>query len=193
MSDHITQFKPIKKQQPPKKQPMKKQYLLLSFIALALSACNQAPLVIKLSQEKLQKTIDKKFPYKKSALVAKIELTDPKLTLKNDQLLIDVSFNGSALTKSIEGQLNASGEVTYRPDKKAFYLKGFHIRRVDLANITGQQKDRVVNLLDKALNAYLTSFPVYRLKKTKYTQNLARMLLKDVKTEEGQLVVKLGF
>jgi len=172
---------------------MKKQYALSFLMVIFLQACNKSPLVIKLSEEKLQKAVDKKFPYKKSALVAKIELTDPKLTIKEDQLFIDVSFNGNALTKSIQGKLNVSGKVAYKQEKKAFYMKDFHINKVDLENIEGSQKDRVVKMLEKAVAAYLASFPVYELKKSKYKQNLARMLLQDVKTEGNQLVVTLGF
>ncbi|OJJ15978.1 hypothetical protein BKI52_34975 [marine bacterium AO1-C] len=172
---------------------MKKQYVLLLLVIIGLQACNKSPLVIRLSQEKLQKAMDKKFPYKKSALVAKIELTNPKLTIKDDKLFIDVLFNGYALTKSIKGEVNVSGKVAYKQEKKAFYMKDFHIHKVDIENIEGSKKDQIVGLLEKAVATYMASFPVYKLNKAKYKQNLARMLLQDVKTEGNQLVVTLGF
>lgn len=172
---------------------MNTRYLLLVLITVFFTACNKSPLVINLSQEKIQKVLDKKFPYKKSTILAKVELTNPVVTIKNDKIFTNVSFNGSALNKVVRGQVSVSGRVAYKQKKKAFYLKDFEIINVTVENVKESKKDKVVGVVKTITSGYFASFPVYKLKKKNYKQNIARMLLKDVKTEGNNLVVKLAF
>lgn len=172
---------------------MKKTYVLLFLVAIYLSACNKSPLVINISQEQIQKGLDKKFPYQKNALLAKLELTDPKVSLSENKIFIDVSFEGTALKKSVKGQVSIVTRVAYKQDKKAFYLKDFDILKLDVGNASAIEKKKLTGTLEKGLAAYLASFPVYKLKEKDYKQNIASMLLKDIKTKGDQLVVTLGF
>ena len=150
-------------------------------------------MVIKLSQERIQKALNKKFPYEKNAIIAKIELTDPKVTIKDDKIFTEISFSGKALRKTVRGQVSVSGRVAYKQKKKAFYLKEFEVLQVDIDNVEEGKKDKVVSVVKAITSGYFASFPVYKLKKKNYKQNIARMLLKDVKTEGDKLVVKLAF
>lgn len=172
---------------------MKTSSVLLFLLAICFSACNKSPLVINISQEQIQKALDKKFPYQKNALLAKLALTDPKVSLSENKIFVDIAFEGKALKKSVKGQMSVSGRVAYKQEKHAFYLKEFDILKIDVANIEEAEKKKLVGILKKGIATYLASFPVYKLKKKDYKQNIASMLLKDLKTEGDQLVVTLSF
>ncbi|WP_299454811.1 DUF1439 domain-containing protein [uncultured Microscilla sp.] len=172
---------------------MKNSCWLAFLIVFCLSACNKSPVVIDISQEQIQKALDKKFPYQKNAIIAKVAFTDPKVSISANKIFVEMSFGGNAWKKSIQGQVGVVGRVAYKQDKKAFYLKEFDILKIDAGNVKEVEKQRLVKVFKKAMVVYLTSFPVYKLKKKDYKQNIARMLLKDLKTTGDKLVVTLSF
>lgn len=172
---------------------MKISYPLLLLLIGLLSSCNKFPLKITVTEQKIQKVLDKKFPYKKDLVVAKIMAYDPHVHIKGHTIYVDVSFSGGILSKSVEGTLKVAGYIHYKQETKAFYLKDFAIIKLNLSKGEGKQKNRVVSALNKFLPAYLHSFPVYKLNSKKYKQNLARMLLKNIKASEQSLIITLAF
>lgn len=167
--------------------------LLFLLLVGLLFSCNKTPLKITITEQKIQKALDKKFPYKKNLVVAEIKAYDPHVHIKEHSIYVDLSFSGSALSKSVEGSVKVAGDVHYKQETKAFYLKDFEIVELNLSKGEGKQKNRVISALNKFLPAYFHSFPVYKLNSKKYKQNLARMLLKNIKASEQGLIVTLAF
>ena len=131
-------------------------------------------------------------------LIFKITLDNPRVTLPESSSRVeaglDVSLNiriGDE-PKSLGGSIDASGTPAYVPEEGAFYLTDPVIEDLAVQGVPDEHAAKVNDVLTKALAAYYAERPIYTLKETDIKQSIARLVLKRVIVENGELVITLG-
>jgi hypothetical protein len=66
--------------------------------------------------------VAKKFPYKKNAVIAKIDLNSPQIYFKETNIGLKLKYYGNFLDKEINGYFDFSGEIYYKPAKKGRFI-----------------------------------------------------------------------
>ncbi len=170
---------------------MKFKTLLLIGL-LAIVSCDKPIVELKLTTDDIQEAVDKKFPYKKNLVIAKLELLNPNVKLQDDMVHFKLDINFNMLSETFNGDFEAAGKLYYNKSKKAFYLNNFQIKEIHIEEVNEKYRDKVTSALNNIINNYFEDFSVYRLKESDYKQNIARMFLKEVKTVDDYLLVRLS-
>jgi hypothetical protein len=170
--------------------------ILLAAAAAALHFARQGgPYVIALTQSEIQEALDERFPVAKDALVATVSFFDPAVRLRHGSDKIHFEISASADVR-INGRIpGARGTIEagigYEPERGEFYLLDRSLD-IDAAALSPGRGRKVEALLELLLNEYVREYPVYRLKRSDLKQNMARLVLRDVRVEDGLLKVYLG-
>lgn len=167
-----------------------KTFILLGLFLII--SCDKPVVELKLTSGEIQSVIEKKFPYEKNLIIAKLKLLNPVITLKDDMVhyKLDIKFN--ALSETVVGDFDAAGKLSYNRSRKAFYLKNVQVKSINIEEVNEKYRDKVVSAVNNILNNYFEDFPIYRLKEADYKQNIAGMFLKEVKTENDYLLIRLS-
>ena len=151
------------------------------------------------SEQQLQEKLAKKLPFTKTYLILfEVTLDNPRVMLPEGASRVraglDVTLNiqiGKE-PKPLGGSVDASGSIAYLPDEGAFYLADPLIEALSVQGIPDKYSAKVNSVLTKALTRYYAERPVYTLKETNVKQAAARLVLKGVIVEDGELLVTLG-
>lgn len=178
---------------------MKKAAVLLAVLAVAALMAYQAlkgkTILIALTQSEIQTALDKRFPVEKGALIFKVRFSDPVVQLQHgsDKIHFEISaaadFSINEVTPESRGLIEAG--IGYRPKDGEFILLD---PRLDL-NVEGlsEEKNRkIVEVSNLILSSYVSEYPVYRLSRADVKQNMARLVLRDVRVDGGVLKITLG-
>ncbi len=153
----------------------------------------------RFTEDQLQEKLAKKLPFTKTyLLILVVTLDNPRVTLREGssrvQAGLDVFLNiqiGEE-PKPFGGSIDASGVPAYVPEEGAFYLTDPVIENLAVQGIPAKYAARVNSILTKAVARYYAERPIYTLKNTNIKQSAARLVLKGVIVENGELVITLG-
>jgi hypothetical protein len=151
--------------------------------------------VVELTQEQLQEQLDRGFPLEKGLLILKVRLSNPKVALKNgsDRIHFSVDAGTDIQIEGLtpRGTGTIATRIRYSPEEGAFYMSDPDLSlRVD--GMKAEKTDTISEVANILIKEYAAAYPVYRLKDDDVKQNVARMVLKDVKVESGVLRLCLG-
>lgn len=176
--------------------------VLVALVTIAAGAglwwwCVGGDLVIPVTQGEIQERLEARFPVEKTyLLVIHFRFLHPKVVLEkgSDKLrfLVDIEARFSAGGPPHPGTALVSGTITYDREQGEFYLLGAHLEHITIAGMNDDKLARVQEGADLALGGYLDRKPIYRLKQGDFKQDLARMTLKQVRIEDGKLIVTLS-
>lgn len=153
--------------------------------------------VIRLSESQIQEKLDARMPFSKSVLfIFKITLANPQVRLKEQEphvhLGLDVLMQLGDDGKPLGGRIEAAGAIRYDSAQGAFFLVDPVVERVAVQGIPERYTDKVNAALSVALAAYWAQRPIYTLSTLNGKQAAARLVLRNVAVENGELVVTLG-
>lgn len=151
---------------------------------------------IQISQETIQKEINKKMPFEAKSALGDVVITSANTVIKND-LIVDLNGTAYALTKKIPFQAHLSGNVIYK--NKDFYFEPNNVK-IDYGQIAEKsdkqskllnyvlEKSKEAGINDREIKQYVTNtvknnigkIPLYKLK-----PGVVRASLKDVKFKDG--------
>jgi hypothetical protein len=171
---------------------MKLRILLLLILVSGLVGCGKFEKEILIPKSKIQSMVAKKFPYKKNAIIAKLNLHSPQVYFKDTNIGLKLNYYGNFLEKEINGLIDFNGQIFYRPEKGAFYIKNFQIVDIVVNEANFSDKQRLKSVVLKLVINYLEDYPVYRLNPTDFKQNIAKLLLKEVSVKDDSLSVLLS-
>jgi hypothetical protein len=89
------------------------------------------------------------------------------------------------------GSIDASGGVRYEPATGELFLTSPRVESLNMFGVPERHLPKVSAALTAALQEYYASRPIYRLEGSAQAA-AARLLLKSVTVEDGELVVRLG-
>lgn len=164
---------------------------LLLVISVVISTyCGKFQKEIFIPRTLIQDTLEKKFPYDKSAIFARLTLSEPFSYFVDTCIGIKLKYRGTFLDKEINGNLDLKGSIKY--EKGKFYLENFEIVELTMDEKEFDSKGKLQKIIFNMINNYFECFPVYTLKQTDFKQNIAKMLLKNITVNGDSLCVLIG-
>ncbi|HKJ87793.1 MAG TPA: DUF1439 domain-containing protein [Gammaproteobacteria bacterium] len=174
--------------------------IVLLLLAGAYYYFSAGGLVIRISEPEIQKQLNQQLPLTKTYLtIIQVTLNNPRIDLVEgaDRVRggMDVELNIAGLpgSKPAEGTVDASSGVIYRAQKGQFYLSDPVIENLKVQGIPKEYTKKAKEALTEALAEYYKDQPIYTLNPNDTKQAVARMVLKDVRVQNKQLVLTLGF
>ena len=153
---------------------------------------------IRLTEAELLKAVSRKLPFERTYLhIFDVRLDSPRISLIEGSNRIKVGLDAEVEAKlgdkpPLYGSADASGAVRYDPSEGAFYIVDPEIEALAVDGLPPNIADRIDAALTKAFKTFFKKRPIYRLKETDTKQAAARLALKDVAVENGELVLTLG-
>lgn len=92
---------------------------------------------------------------------------------------------------TLNGGLAVSGQLDYEPSTGSFLLRQASVDRIAVDGLQPEHAHQVKVLASGAVEMALDRYPVYSLDEST-TQMVAKLVLKDVRAEEGAVVVTFG-
>ncbi len=177
---------------------MRSRHLIIAAAAVAL-ALLAGWLVLKYSPEvaltftqaQLQGQIEPKFPKKKCLLSACVELTGPQVTLTEgtDRIGIDTAFLATLGSRTMPGSARFTGKPHYEQGSGSFYLKDVQVVEFKMSG-NAPDFDEVVKVRGPGIvAAIMNQFPLYSVQAHPKYGSLAKLALRSVRVEQGQLQV----
>ena len=155
--------------------------------------------VVRLTESEIQGKLEEKLPLTKTYLfIVEVTLNNPRVLLEDGPGRVgaglDVIFNITLdkNPKPLGGTVDVSGGVVYLSERGEFFLADPVIENLKVQGIPQAYTDKVNKALTKALAEYYREHPIYTLRLTDMKQAAARMVLRDVKVENRELVITLG-
>lgn len=170
---------------------MKKELIFIVITIMLISGCGKFQKEVLISKDQIQATLNKKFPYDKNAIIARLTLDSAKVYFKNENIGLKLSYYGNFLNKEIKGIVDFNGKIFYNNSKGAFYLHEFEIAEISVNESNFSQQEKLEATVLKIVKNYLDDYPVYRLNQGDFKQNLAKLALKDISVQGENLAILL--
>jgi hypothetical protein len=160
--------------------------------ALSAAACGyQAD--VKVSRDKIQNLLEKKFPIEKDAVVAKLSLHSPKVFFHGgNQIGMRLRYDAGMFGKHAVGEVAFHGPPVYKPEEGAFYLAGLTIDEFTIDDDSLSHKEKLRGRVSSVLDKVIPHVPLYRLRPQDFKHKLAKLLLKQVRVEGEELILTMG-
>ena len=153
----------------------------------------------RFSANQIQEKLNTKLPLTKSyLLIFQVTLDNPRVALEDGSRRVkaglDIILNiwAGKEPKPLGGSVDVSGGIRYSSQTGEFFLTDPIIEHLAIQGIPDLYTQKVNSVLTKALAEYYASHPIYSLTATDTQQAAAKLVLKDVIVEKGELVVTLG-
>lgn len=173
--------------------------LLLSFGAVLLALLTGAWLLLKnpteitlsFTQAQLQEQLEPRFPAKRCVLAACVELMSPRLLLTDgsDRLGLETSFVATLGTRTMPGTAKLSGRPTYEQGSGNFYLQDVQVTEFQMTDNAPDFNEVVKVRGVGIIAAIMNRFPLYSVQSHPKYGAIAKLALKSVGVENGQLRV----
>jgi hypothetical protein len=148
---------------------------------------------VKVSREKIQNLIEKKFPIEKDAVLAKLSLHSPKVLFHGgSQIGMRLQYDAALLGKHALGEIAFHGPPVYKPEEGAFYLSALTIDEFTINDDSLSHKEKLRDRVSSVLDKVIPHVPLYRLRQQDFKQKLAKLLLKQVRVGDEDLVLTMG-
>jgi hypothetical protein len=172
--------------------------LILLLIAAALwwtGFFENGAVKVRLRQSEIDAILVKRFPIEKKHLkLIRITYTDPVASIVADtgQVRIGVTAQIRVGIKPFEKDYQAKAtllsDIDYDPAKHTFFLRKPVCEHLDLPKIPAEYLELTREALNLTTAGFWEKIPVYEWKPRDRTQELARMVLHDIKVEKDALV-----
>lgn len=171
--------------------------LLLGAPLLAglLSGCAGliGPRQIDLSQDRLQQSMERRFPLHQRALgVLDVELSHPQLTIldQNDRvsLSLDASVAPLLARQSWNGSMAISGRLTVDRARNAVYLSDAHVDRFVFDGLDEGRQHQVASVANLLSEKVVRDIPVYTFRPEDLRYAGVQFALTNIGTKPGALV-----
>lgn len=164
--------------------------------ALVLSACSGIySKKIVFTLQELQEKVASEFPLKKRKSLVTVNFLNPRILLSQESDRIGISLDMEVSApglKVVTGHLEADGGLEYRPDSGEFVFTEARVRVFELTDIPRAYARTIEQVGATLVKSYLSELTLYRLKQDNFKHSLAKLVLKSVAVENGEVVVEIG-
>lgn len=152
---------------------------------------------IRISQAQLEQKLAERLPLTQRYPLVSVTLAQPRVHLNEDSERVDFGLNmamsmNAGGAQILSADIDVSAGLRYDAERGAIFLaepvmdklvvKGLDERRTAMAQLA----------LETAMASYLVQQPVYTLNASDMKQRAARMAVRDIRVENGTVVVLLG-
>lgn len=166
--------------------------IVVALLSAVVLGCGNSERKIVISQSQIQGVIAPHFPIEKNLMIATVQLLNPRVYLTGQQIGLKITYRSALLNRQLEGEADVRGQVRYEPTQGAFYLSGLQIAELTTTKGELSDKEQLINMILPYVRGYVEQYPVYQLNPADYKQNLAKVLMKDVRVEGQGLVITLS-
>ena len=169
--------------------------LLVILTGIGIWWATGAPAKLTLTREELQREVEKKFPIEKSELLFSAALSKPRVLLNpaNNRLGLGVTIMVSApLIKTMTGQGELDGNVRFDPAARELYLDSPRLKLIEASGISEKDLRSAEEIINPLLATTLARVPIYRLKETDLRVPVTQAQVKDVRVQEGSVVLRFA-
>lgn len=163
-----------------------------------LAACAGliGPREVELPQERLQTSLDRKFPLHQRALgVFEVELSHPRLAImpENDRVALTVDLGVTPLLarQSWHGSMLISGRLRVDSPRNAIYIADAHVDRFILDNLDEGKQNQLASVANLLSDQVIREVPVHTFRPEDLRYAGVQFVLTSIDTRPGGLVAKL--
>ncbi|MYM67929.1 DUF1439 domain-containing protein [Pseudoduganella sp. FT55W] len=174
-----------------------KRYALFA-AALLLAACATliGPREVSLPQEKLQASLERKFPLHQRVLgVFEVELSHPQLAIlaENDRVALTVELGVTLLLarQSWRGSMVVSGRLRVDSFSNAIYIADAHVDRFNVAGLDEGKQNQLASVANLLSDKVIRDMPVHSFRPEELRYAGVQFVLTGIDTRPGALVAKL--
>jgi hypothetical protein len=182
---------------------MKKVWLFTLLIAVVVGFSayryfTASAITIRLNQHEIDTILAKKFPLKKTHWkIVTITYSDPKATFVPESNQVRISVKASIITgippfeHKSEANTTVLTGLRYDAEAKTVMLHNAVCEDLQLPGIPEKYEQLTKEALNLTSVTCFEKIPIYELKARNRSQNIARMVLRDLKVDQDQLVFTL--
>ena len=173
---------------------MKRLLILVILLLMIFPGCNGVEKEISISKSTIQKMVEKKFPIEKSLTLANIRLFSPVVFFQDNSIGLTMQYSAFLLISEIGGNVSFKFKPVYKPENATFYMSDFVLSDITINNADSFiGKDNLMGSISVIVSSLFKDYPFYKLNPDDYKQNLAKILIKDVRVRGDNLIVLLSF
>jgi len=152
---------------------------------------------IEVKDAEIQHDIDKAggFPFQKGiAPLGKVKVAEAKLLLipTENALGVSVPVNVSVIGKSWSGHIAFSASPAYEKETGIVYLHDFVLREIQVPGLPKDMGEAVAVIVTEVLQHTVKRYDIHQLDPQKFSEWIARLVLKDIQVRPDAVAVHLG-
>lgn len=169
---------------------------LMLLVLLGACAALIGPRQVELTQDRLQRDLDRKFPVHHRVLgVFDVELSQPRLAILADNNRVALSFDLSVTPllsrQAWHGNMALSGRLTVDSQRNAVYIADAHVDRFDINNIDEGKRIQLASVANLLGDNIIKDVPVHTFRPEELRYAGVQFLLTGIDTRPGALVANL--
>jgi hypothetical protein len=169
---------------------------LLAAAILAGCAGLIGPREVELPQQRLQSSLDRKFPMHQRVLgVFEVELSHPQLAVlpENDRvaLTIDLGVTPLLARQSWHGNMLVSGRLRVDSQNNAIYIADAHVDRFTVDNMDEGKQAQLASVANLLSDKVIRDVPIHTFRPEELRYAGVQFVLTGIDTRPGALVAKL--
>nr|WP_315251672.1 DUF1439 domain-containing protein [uncultured Duganella sp.] len=167
-------------------------------LASLLAACAGliGPRDVELPQERLQTSLERKFPMHQRVLgVFEVELSHPRLSVlaENNRVAVAIDLGVSPLLsrQSWHGSMLVSGRLRVDSARNAIYIADAHVDRFIVDNMDEGRQQQLASVANLLSDRVIRDVPVHVFKPEELRYAGVQFVLTGIDTRPGGLVARL--
>lgn len=169
---------------------------LMAAAVLAACATLIGPREVELRQDKLQTSLERKFPLRQRALgVFELELSHPRLDIlaASDRvaLTFDLGVTPLLARQSWHGSMLVSGRVRVDRARNAIYIADAHVDRFNVDGLDEGKQNQLSSVANLLSDKVIRDLPVHTFRPEELRYAGVQFVLTGIDTRPGALVAKL--
>jgi hypothetical protein len=178
----------------PSRPPSRAPALLAAL--LAVGGCSSDPTItVTVTAAELQRELSRKLPLTRTGRLVTVTVSSADVALAegSDRIGLRAAATVQApLVRPLSGTVQLDGKLRYAPEQGELWLDDVRVLDLGVAAIPVSLKPTVEELVGGLARSVLARTPVYRLKQESFKQSLAKLVLRDLRVRDGQVVATLG-
>ncbi len=163
---------------------------IVMVLLFGLVSCNfLANKTIKVPKSMIQSKVEKKFPITKNYMLAKLTLSNPKVSFKEERLYIEANYSSSLLTEGVRGRMYLSSGIRFDQENEAVYLADLSIDRITDENGKELADSNAADAIKALIVNYVEMNPVYKIKEDGGMDN-KKIKIKNMYIKKGDFFIQ---
>lgn len=152
---------------------------------------------IRISQAQLEQKLAERLPLTQRYPLVSVTLAQPRVHLNEDSERVDFGLNMTVNTNTsgsqlLGAQIDVSASLRYDAERGAIFLDQPVMDKLVVQGLDERRTAMAQVALEAAMASFLAQQPVYTLNASDTRQRVARMAVRDIKVENGVVVLILG-
>ncbi|MEW6430995.1 MAG: DUF1439 domain-containing protein [Myxococcota bacterium] len=161
----------------------------LALIVLLLTSACAARVRVTMTGDQIERELSKSFPVTRSYSVLSVELSEPRVVLQpgGDRIGLRLKATAGVAMLRATGSVTVSGKLRYQQEDSRFFLDEPEVAGLELPGLPETQQPQLLDTINVVVRAVLPTVPIHKLE-----EGGAKLFLRAVRVEDGQVIAELG-